>query len=217
MKITILCSDASHPVNPYLHAWTRELNIDHDISIVRKREELVGGDFLFLVSCSELIKAEHRNMYLHTLVLHASDLPEGRGWSPHIWDIVEGREAITLSLLEAEDQIDSGRIWLKRKIPVEKTALWSDLNHLLFEAEIQLMNEAIVNNVNIKPVMQGEELSPTYRRRRTLSDSRLDVTQSIAAQFDLLRICDPNRYPAWIEIEGCKYKLTLERMDDECN
>ncbi|XDZ63100.1 formyltransferase family protein [Alphaproteobacteria bacterium LSUCC0396] len=215
MKITVLCSDALHPVNAYLNAWVQEVNGSHNITIARSPAELTSGDFLFLLSCSEVIKAEHKESYCHTLVLHASDLPKGRGWSPHIWDIIQGREVITLSLLEAEDKVDSGRIWLKRKIPVDKTAIWFEVNHVLFEAEIKLINEALINYDKIKPYQQGFDIEPTYYRKRTPDDSRVDPHSSISDQFDLIRMCDPDRYPAWFEMHGQRYKLVLEKLDNE--
>lgn len=215
MNITILCSDAAHPVNTYLSAWVNEVSGSHSVRIIRSRDELNSGDFLFLVSCSEIIKAEHRKNYRHTLVLHASDLPKGRGWSPHIWEIIQGGEAITLSLLEAEDKVDTGRIWLKQTIQINKTAIWDEVNHLLFEAEIKLMNEVLVRYDQIKPYQQDTEIEPTYYRKRTAEDSRVDPDSSIADQFDLIRICDPDRYPAWFEMHGQKYKLILEKMDNE--
>ena len=55
-------------------------------------------------------------MFQQCLVLHASDLPKNRGWSPHVWSILNGENDITLSLLEAEDKVDMGRIWKKAKI-----------------------------------------------------------------------------------------------------
>ena len=51
---------------------------------------------------------------MYTLVLHASDLPDGRGWSPHVWDVISGKSSLTLSLINAEDSVDTGHIWKKR-------------------------------------------------------------------------------------------------------
>jgi methionyl-tRNA formyltransferase len=215
VNITILCSDVAHPVNTYLNTWVDELCGHHRVSIVRTREELTSGDFLFLVSCAEIIKKEHRENYRHALVLHASDLPKGRGWSPHVWEITQGGEAITLSLLEAEDKVDTGLIWLKQNIPIDKTMLWDEVNELLFEAEIELMNEVVERNNQIKPFQQDPDIKPTYHRKRTPEDSRVDPESSIADQFDLIRMCDPYRYPAWVELHGQKYKLVLEKLDNE--
>lgn len=215
MKITVLCTDPAHPVNRYLDAWISKIQHRHRVDLIRSRSGLSEGDFLFLVSCSEIIKLEHRNNYRHTLVLHASDLPKGRGWSPHVWEIVNGRDTITLSLLEAEDKVDTGRLWLKREIPMAKTALWYEVNNRLFESEISLMNEAVERCEHIKPYPQNPDIKPTYYRKRTPLDSQLYPNQSIADQFDLIRMCDPERYPAWFEFYGQKYKLVLEKMDDD--
>jgi methionyl-tRNA formyltransferase len=212
-----MCSSPEHPVNAYLEQWADDKRVRNQVDLVRKRSELPGGDILFLVSCSELIKAEHRAMYKHTLVLHASDLPKGRGWSPHIWEIVDGADSITLSLLEAEDRVDSGKIWLKRSIPIEKTDLWYDVNHKLFQTEFDLMNEAVENCGQIQPQLQDASITPTYYERRTSTHSELDPHKSIAEQFDLMRMCDPERYPAWFEHRGQKYKISLEKVDHEEN
>lgn len=215
MNITILCSDSAHPVNLYLNSWAKEVEDFYNVSIVRTKDELTFGDFLFLVSCSELINFEHREHYRHVLVLHASDLPKGRGWSPHIWEIIQGGEKITLTLLEAEDKVDTGRIWLKRVIDVENTALWDDVNKLLFDSEVQLINEALARYDEIRPYEQPIDESTTYHRKRTPNDSKLEPEFSISEQFDLIRMCDPDRYPAWFEFRGQKYKLLLEKIDNE--
>lgn len=215
MKITILCSDREHPVNAYLDSWIETAQRHHQIELIRSRSELTDGDFLFLVSCSEIIQVQHRQSYRHTLVLHASDLPKGRGWSPHVWELVGGAETITLSLLEAEDKVDSGRIWLKRSIPVPKTALWYEVNQRLFEAEVSLMQDALEQYDDIEPCPQPQDCIPTYYRKRTPFDSQVDPNGTIAEQFNLIRMCDPERYPAWFELNGQKYKLTLEKIDHD--
>ena len=215
MNITILCSSPEHPVNAYVEKWASDNQGKHQVHIVRERSELEGGDFLFLVSCSEIIKAKHRALYKHSLVLHASDLPKGRGWSPHIWEIVNGAGHITLSLLEVEDGVDSGRIWIKQEMPICKTDLWHDVNRKLFQAEIDLINEAVNNWHRIEPYHQDAGVASTYYKRRTPEHSELDPAKTIAEQFDLMRMCDPERYPAWFEYLGQKYKVSLEKVDHE--
>ncbi|UTW07487.1 formyltransferase family protein [Pseudomonas benzenivorans] len=214
MRISFLCSDKLHPVNEHLCCWIGQQQDKHQIELVRKKSELSGGDILFLISCSEIVGAAERAAYRASLVLHASDLPSGRGWSPHIWQIIAGAEEITLSLLEAEDRVDSGRIWKKLKFPVPQHALWSEINERLFDAEIELIDFAVSEFDNIVPVEQDPNIEPTYYPRRSPTDSQLDPTQSIVNQFDRIRVCDPNRFPAFFELHGKKYKITLEKISD---
>lgn len=214
MRISLLCSDEQHPINDYLHSWIlKRQNIDQ-IELVRRKSELSGGDILFLISCSEIVDAIDRSAYRASLVLHASDLPQGRGWSPHIWQIIEGAEVITLSLLEAEDKVDSGRIWRKMRLPIPKHALWDEINDSLFSAEIELIEFAVQEFSSVNPVEQDASIEPTYYPRRSPAESKIDPKQSIASQFDKIRVCDPHRFPAFFELHGNKYKIVLEKVND---
>lgn len=215
MKVSVLCSNPSHPVNAHLMAWVERHAQDHEIAVVRKKSELTGGDMLLLVSCGEIVTAKQRLLYGVCLVLHASDLPRGRGWSPHIWDLAAGASHISLSLLEAQDKVDSGRIWKKVRIPVPPTALWDEINHLLFTAEVQLMDFALVSYGRVLSQEQRTDVEPTYYRLRTPEDSRIDPYQTLADQFDLIRVCDPHRFPAFFEFRGQRFVLKLEKLNDE--
>ena len=110
MKITILCSSSEHPVNAWLERWTSTWGDKHEIEIIREKLDMSGGDLLFLVSCSSIVKKEERQSYKKALVIHASDLPRGRGWSPHVWEILDGGVDICVTLLEVEDKVDSGDV-----------------------------------------------------------------------------------------------------------
>lgn len=215
MKITLLCSDPQHPVNAYIQLWAQVQAGFHEVDIVQKKSQLVGGEILFLVSCSEIINANDRAQYKACLVLHASDLPKGRGWSPHIWALVQGAEVITLSMLEAEDKVDSGRIWRKAHITVPKHALWDEINHLLFTAEVDMIDYAVQNFALVTPQVQTETDQATYYPKRTPKDSQIDPHKSIAEQFDLIRVCDPNRFPANFEHLGQRYTLKLEKSNEQ--
>lgn len=213
MKITILCSDVLHPVNAYLEQWIVKHRDQHQIDCVRSKSELDHGDLLFLISCSEIIAEADRQSYVKTLVIHASDLPHGRGWSPHIWQIISGATVLTLTLLEAGNKVDSGDIWKKIEIPVSKDALWDEINHLVFKAELRLMDFAVQNFAVIKPQAQSLEIVPTYYQKRSPVDSKIDPKESIEDQFDLIRVCDPDRFPAYFDLYGHKYIIRLEKTN----
>jgi methionyl-tRNA formyltransferase len=215
VKVSILCSNPAHPVNAYLFSWVEHHKQVHKIELVRKKNELNGGDILFLVSCNEIVTVKDRAAYGASLVLHASDLPNGRGWSPHIWEIAAGASFITLSLLEAEDKVDSGMIWKKIHIPVPSTALWHEINDLLFTEELRLMDFALASYGHIRPQKQLGDVGLTNYPLRTPENSRIDPNKTIAEQFDLIRISDPNRFPAFFEYRGQRFALKLERLNEE--
>lgn len=206
--IDVLCPQ-DHPVNAWVERW---VTAHPDARLKRSREQLEGGDFLFLISCSEIISKEIRDRYPHVLVIHASDLPKDRGWSPHIWAILDGANELTVSLLECADPVDSGDIWHQERIELTGTETFDEINALLFDAELRLMDWALEHRSTVQP--RPQEGEPSYRPKRTPADSQVGPGQSLAEIFDLLRVCDPDRYPAFFEHRGAKYALSIRRLDD---
>ena len=215
MNISILVSDPKHPVNASLKEW-RDIMVGfgHNVSIYHRKSELIGGDILFLISCSEIIGADVKKKFRASLVIHGSNLPKGRGWSPHIWSILSGDNVIDVCLLEAADSVDTGAIWLRDKFYLEGHELLSEINQKLFEVELRLMSRAVDEFDSIIPIPQTGDFE-TYCKRRTPEDSKLDPYKNIAEQFDLLRVVDSERYPAFFEYRGRKFRLKIEEMEHE--
>lgn len=211
MKVSVLCSSNSHPVYSVLALWQQRRKVEHEIEMVQTRRELTGGDLLFLISCNEIIDQSVRSRYRATLVIHASDLPAGRGWSPHIWQVLAGSNEITVSLLEAEDQVDSGAIWAQRKLCFAGHELYDEINQILFAAEIELMDWALDNFGSVVPKPQAAGPA-SYYRKRTPEDSRIDPQRPLAEQFELLRVSDPERFPAFVDFRGHRYRIVLDKL-----
>ena len=212
MNIDVLCPGADHPIRPLLQSWVqRQAAAGHQARLIARVAEAEGGDLLFLISCSEIVNAAARARYGHALVIHASDLPLGRGWSPHVWEILNGADHLTVTLLEAADKVDSGAIWRKVSVPLAGHELADEINAKLFAAELDLLDFAVAAADTVQPVPQAANIEPTYYPRRTADMSEIDPTQSLTEQFDLLRIADPTRYPAFFWWRGHRYVLKIKK------
>lgn len=215
MNISILCTDPNHPVINNLHAWMGDMvSKGHSVALVFDKADLQGGDILFLVSCSQMIQDVKRKKYKSSLVLHASDLPKGKGWSPHIWSILDGASQITVSLLEASEPVDSGAIWLQTKFTLEGHELLPEINAKLFTAELSLMSQVTEQFGRISPTQQQGDTGP-YMPKRSPTDSQIDPYKTIAEQFDLLRVVDSQRYPAFFDYRGKRYLITMEKVSND--
>lgn len=214
MKISVLCSNPGHPVMPFLMEWckSRELK-KQEVNLIHDIDQLTNGDILFLISCTQILPADIRARFKNVLVLHASDLPKKRGWSPYIWSILEGDSEITVTLLEAADKVDSGEIWLKKRFKLQGHELADEINELLFKAEVELMTEAIERYSEIKPYAQATLLNDDYCRKRLPEDSRLDPNKTIKEQFNLLRVADSERYPCFFDMNGHRYVISIKKAN----
>jgi len=214
MEITILCSDKKHKIIPFLENWKISHSSSHNISIINNSSQVKTGDILFLISCLEIIKNDIRSRFKHTLVIHESDLPHGKGWSPIQWQILNGSNSIVITLLEAVDKVDSGDIWKKETVELKGHELANEINEQIFPIKLDLMDFAIKNMNSVNKIVQ-KEISEPHFPRRTPKESEININKSISEQFNILRVADDERYPCFFNYKKFRYKISLTKIDTE--
>ncbi|MEJ7596870.1 MAG: formyltransferase family protein [Kofleriaceae bacterium] len=178
-------------------------------SLVHSIAAAPDADVAIYLSCERIIPAVERARFRHNLVVHASDLPRGRGWSPLSWQILEGREQITVTLFEAADAVDAGPIYRQRELRFAGHELIAELREQLGLAIEELVLEFARAYPDVTPRVQEGE--PTFYARRRPADSRLDPDKPLRELFPQLRIADNDRYPAFFEHAGHIYELRIEK------
>lgn len=208
MKLAILTSP-----NQWFESYAEELSRDIDADLFKSHVDISNGyDVLFLLSYHKLVPDSLLDKNNNNIVVHASDLPKGKGWAPLFWQILEGSCSIKFSLFEASNEIDAGNIYLQDELSLTGYELNEELRDKQAKFTIRLCKKFISNCDSTPHVVTkvGEE---SFYRRRTPEDSRLDVNKTIAEQFNLLRIVDNNNYPAFFELDGHRYYLRISKDD----
>ena len=205
-----ICSDRGSWINGAIARlvddWT---NAGHQVSWVTSDEYLPSGDICFYLSYSRVVDGNCLRRYRNNLVVHASDLPKGRGWSPLSWQILEGKCEIPIVLFEAAESVDSGCTYLRRKIQFAGHELIDELRDAISHATVDLCQAFVADYPDVLRLGSPQEGDPTYYPRRRPRDSELDVDRTLREQFELLRIADPNAYPAWFAIRGRRFAVRL--------
>ena len=213
LKITI-CSDLTSWLRSHLHklvyVW---INQGHTVCVVHFPNDAPGGDLCFLLGCGQFVESRIRSKYANSLVIHESDLPKGRGWSPMSWQILEGSNEIPISLLEVVDEFDAGDIYIQRWITLTGYELAEEWRAKQAGISISLCREFVDNYPQILFGGRSQMGVPTTYRRRVADDSKIDVDKTIKQQFNLLRIVDNNDYPAYFEIDGRKFSMIIKKID----
>ena len=142
-----------------------------------------------------------------SLVVHSSDLPNGRGYAPLSWQIIEGRHEIPTCLLDANEAVDAGDVILRDKLVFAGVELYPELRH----AQGRMICELCLRFLEAaeEPFGQPQDGRVTTYRRRTPRDSEIDPHKAIADQFDLLRTVDNENFPAFFSFRGRSYKLAI--------
>lgn len=210
MRITLLVDNKKSWIYGYVEKLAEDLKkAGHNVFFIDDQKEIQEGDCAFFLGCEKIIKKEFLQKNKHNLVVHESALPQGKGWSPLTWQILEGKNDIPITLFEANENVDSGDIYLQDIIHFEGHELNSELKDKQGQHTIDLVQKFIKQYPNMKSKKQiGEE---TFYAKRGTKDSELDVNKTIAEQFDLLRVVDNERYPAFFQYRGHKYILKIEK------
>lgn len=208
MKLQILCDNNNSWIIPYIISYVDiKRNQGLECMFCQTHEEVSDGDVLVLLSCEKLFKGLNLNKY--NLVVHESLLPEGKGWSPLTWQILEGKSEIPVTLFEAEERVDSGLIYGVEYIRLEGHELINEIRALQAESTFKLLNKFIADYPHISGVKQLG--NSTFYPRRTAKDSEFSIHLPLSEQFNLLRVCDNERYPAFFIVKGIKYYLKIEK------
>jgi methionyl-tRNA formyltransferase len=181
----------------------------HQAKLIRAHKDVLSGDVAFYLGCTQITPPDIIARNTRNLVVHESDLPKGRGFAPMTWQILEGVSEIPVCLIEAEEEADAGAIVYRDVIILEGHELNKEWRHLQGKKTIELCLRFL--NDNFRPQGEPQKGVPTVYKRRQPEDSALDPEKTIAEQFELLRVVDNERYPAYFEYRGQRYKLTVEK------
>jgi methionyl-tRNA formyltransferase len=210
-KISILVDAPDSWIVPFAQEILQQLAGQHDVTLYFTASEIPNGDMLFLLGCTSIISREILQRNTHTLVIHESDLPKGRGWSPITWQILEGTNRIPIVLFEATEELDAGSIYLKDYIELDGTELLPEIK----QKQGNKTCELVYKFLEIWPNIEGkpQEGEPTYYPRRTIQNDALIPTRTIIENFNHLRIVNNEKYPAWFEYKGQKYIIKIYKAD----
>ena len=207
-RVTVLVDNDSW-ILPYAERLVREVGQAGDAAQrIRRAEDLPEGDIALLLGCVRIVPRRFLRRNHFNLVVHESDLPKGRGFSTMTWQILQGARAIPVCLFEAGEDVDAGPVIYRDTINLDDNDTYAEWRHLQGEKTLEICRWFFDEASPPRGSQQRGE--PTAYPRRTPSDSRLDPNRTIAEQFDLLRVADPDRYPAYFDHRGRRFVLLLK-------
>ncbi len=181
----------------------------HKVRFIDDVKKIEKGDLLFILGCYAILSKKMLSLHKHNLVVHPSKLPEGRGSAALVNKILEGENAVYLTLFEAVERVDAGDYYYQESITFEGHELSDEIRALQTRKVFELVLKFIDDYPNIRPKKQKGKSS--FYKRRTPKDSELDPDKTLRDQFNLLRIVDNKHYPAFFVLRDHTYVLTIEK------
>jgi len=210
LKISIIVDNVNSWMTNHAKKFSARLKKEgHRAEFVQTHEKIRNGDVAVFLSCEKIVKPEILKRNGHNLVVHESDLPQGKGWSPTTWQVLEGKKKIPICLFEAANKVDAGPIYYKSFVKLDGSELVDEIREKQAEQTFFLVEKFISDYPNVRGKPQkGKE---SFYGKRTPQDSELDINKPIKDQFNLLRVVDNERYPAFFMHGGKKYIIKIVR------
>ena len=211
MKICIVVDNPRSWFVPFAEELKKNLSRFGSVDLLSDSNQISqSNDVAFLLSCEKKVIPEILRRSRSNIVVHASELPKGKGMSPLTWQILEGKNRIPITLFEAVEAIDAGPVYIIEYVDFIGNELLHEMQNSV-GVKIMEMCETFLNDwpqILSNGIAQNGD--PSFYKKRTPGDSRLDPQKSLSEQFNLLRVVDNDRYPAFFEWNGRRYNLKIE-------
>ena len=88
MNIAFLLDKENNWIEPYVLSYVQNKN---NIRLEYDHNKVLNNDIVFILGYTKILSKDFLNNNKLNLVIHESDLPKGKGFSPVQWQILEGK------------------------------------------------------------------------------------------------------------------------------
>lgn len=162
--------------------------INNKIDLNQKKLNLINPKIIFFPHWSYLIPSNIYNNF-ECIIFHMTDLPYGKGGSPLQNLIVRGKKETKISALKCTKGLDSGPIYLKKKLLLNGSA------QEIYEKANKIIKKMILQIINKKPEPKDQKGKATIFKRRNPEDGNIIQAKSIEEIYDFIRMLDAETYP----------------------
>ena len=180
---------------------------NYSFEIFFYEKEVSNFDIVFILGYTKILPAEFFERNRLNLVVHESDLPKGKGFAPVQWQLLEGSSEITVSLIEAVDKVDSGDIFLQKKMNFDGTELYDEIRSKQADTSLDIITDFLKSYP--KFTRRKQEGVETFYPKRTMKDGELEMSKTLEQNFNLLRVSNNEEWPSFFHYRGNKYLLKI--------
>ena len=145
-------------------------------------------DYIFFFHWSDIVSSEIYNN-CECVVIHTSNLPEGKGGSPIQNQIMDGIIQSSVNLLRMEREVDAGPVYCSSPITLQGNLF--DIWMSIAKIASRLIKKCVDENLDPQP--QPELMSPVYKRRK---DNALPLgNPDINVVYNFIQMLDAEGYP----------------------
>tara|TARA_B100000029_G_scaffold436822_1_gene451627 strand:- start:109 stop:765 length:657 start_codon:yes stop_codon:yes gene_type:complete len=211
MKKTLKVAYLLDKNNFWIEKYIKKSNLLKKGKFVSKvftdHKKIRNYEIVFILNYTKILNQTFLKKNKLNIVVHASNLPKGKGFSPMQWQILKNKNKIPICLFKATSKVDSGEIYEKNYIFLRGTELYDELRYKQAIATFKIIKKFLNKYPRIKGKKQKGK--STFYKRRTPQDSRLNINLSLKKLFNHLRLANNTSWPSYFIFKNKKYYLTI--------
>ena len=208
IKVAYLLDNTNNWIEKHLKKSTLvKKNKKYSFKIFTNHRRIQNYQIVFILNYTKILKSNFLKKNALNLVIHASDLPKGKGFAPLQWQILEKKNKINICLFEAVKKLDSGRIFFKNYLILKGTELYDEIRYLEAKAIIRMIKIFLKKYPNL--ISKKQKGKSTFYKRRNPSDSELNINIPIKKLFNQMRIANNEKWPSFFYFKNKKYLIKI--------
>ena len=211
-KITFLLDENNNWIEGYIKKIFSIKNSKFYFKFVKDYKKIKNQNVVFIINYTKILPKSFLIQNDLNLVVHASNLPKGKGFAPIQWEILNNKNKFNICLIKAEEKVDSGGVIEENFFYLKGHELNTEIRKIQADQTIKIIKKFLKKYPKFKLTQQKG--ASTYFRRRQKKDSKLNVNKSLKSSFNLLRIVDNDKYPAFFEYKKKKYIIKIFKYDN---
>jgi len=144
----------------------------------------------------------------NVVVMHSSDLPEGRGWAPIYHAFKEQKSEYVISGIFAANEVDTGDVIVRARFPMEAGYTASFIRKIDEELSLLLIARILEQWPEGNPAGVKQSGTVSHRARRYPSDNEIDISKPLKALLPHLRGIE-SKSPAFFFYNEIKYLIEI--------
>ena len=212
IKVTFLINKKNNWIEKFIDFKNFNFKKKYKYTIAYNHNKVKGVDIVFVLSYTKILTKNFLKQNNLNLVIHSSNLPKDKGFAPMSYQVLRGKNKIFNTIFKIDNTIDGGDICLQNFFKLDGVELYDELRKKQAKSIVDLMLSFLkaYPKINFKK-QKGKE---NFNKRRKPEDSQINIHKSLKSQFNLLRISDNDRFPAFFIYKRTKFIINLKKQDE---
>lgn len=169
-------------------------------------------DLLISVGYPYIITEKTLKIPKYAINVHPTLLPKYAGALTGAYVLINGESETGVTVHHISKDVDAGDIIIRKKVKLDMFDTVKSIMSKTSKIEPNILYEAVqmLKNGNAPRIPQNRSNVIEYKNR-TPEDSEIDWNKPLKSQYNKIRACDPEKYPAFFYINEEKVYIKLWR------